>query len=88
MLVQPGVHHRHGRQIQRLAGVLPLNIVRVYLPMQAQPVEIEWIEIDSANATKTTRAEFAHSSASAKPKAKGKKSTTANQPAKQSSPTR
>ncbi len=34
-----------------------LGVVRVYLPAQAQPVEIDWIEIASARA-KTTRTDF------------------------------
>ncbi len=35
----------------------PLGIVRIYLPKQAQPVEIDWIEITSQTG-KTTRTEF------------------------------
>ncbi len=34
-----------------------LGIVRLYLPMQEQPVEIDWIEIESSNG-KLTRTEF------------------------------
>ncbi len=35
----------------------PLGIVRIYLPKQAQPVQIDWIEITSKTG-KTTRTEF------------------------------
>jgi len=35
----------------------PLGIVRIYLPKQAQPIEIDWIEITSQTG-KTTRTEF------------------------------
>ncbi|MBM4093499.1 MAG: N-acetylgalactosamine 6-sulfate sulfatase (GALNS), partial [Planctomycetes bacterium] len=35
----------------------PLGIVRIYLPQQAEPVEIDWIEITSTTA-KPTRTEF------------------------------
>ncbi|MFZ4766401.1 MAG: sulfatase-like hydrolase/transferase, partial [Roseimicrobium sp.] len=36
----------------------PLGIVRLYLPMQEQPVEIDWIELTSKNGSKPTRTEF------------------------------
>jgi arylsulfatase A-like enzyme len=36
----------------------PLGIVRLYLPMQDTPVEIDWIELTSKNGGKTTRTEF------------------------------
>jgi hypothetical protein len=36
----------------------PLGIVRLYLPMQEQPVEIDWIELMSKNGSKPTRTEF------------------------------
>jgi arylsulfatase A-like enzyme len=36
----------------------PLGIVRLYLPMQEQPVEIDWIELRSDKDGKTTRTEF------------------------------
>ncbi|WP_395749618.1 sulfatase [Prosthecobacter sp.] len=35
-----------------------LGIVRLYLPMQEQPVEIDWIELRSENGAKVTRTEF------------------------------
>jgi arylsulfatase A-like enzyme len=35
-----------------------LGIVRLYLPMQEQPVEIDWIEIKSGEGGKPTRTEF------------------------------
>ncbi len=36
----------------------PLGIVRVYLPLQEQPIDIDWIEIGSAAGGKATRTEF------------------------------
>lgn len=36
----------------------PLGIVRLYLPMQEEPVEIDWIELSSRNGSKTTRTNF------------------------------
>ncbi len=36
----------------------PLGIVRIYLPKQDQPLEIDWIEITSDNGGRTTRTEF------------------------------
>jgi hypothetical protein len=36
----------------------PLGIVRLYLPKQDQPLEIDWIEITSKNSSKPTRTEF------------------------------
>ncbi|MFN0078340.1 MAG: sulfatase [Prosthecobacter sp.] len=36
----------------------PLGIVRLYLPMQEQPVEIDWIELTSKNGGKLTRTGF------------------------------
>jgi hypothetical protein len=36
----------------------PLGIVRLYLPMQAQNVEIDWIELTSQNGSKPTRTGF------------------------------
>jgi arylsulfatase A-like enzyme len=36
----------------------PLGIVRLYLPMQEPPVEIDWIELTSKNSGKQTRTEF------------------------------
>ncbi|MDP1592090.1 MAG: sulfatase-like hydrolase/transferase, partial [Prosthecobacter sp.] len=36
----------------------PLGIVRLYLPMQEQPVEIDWIELASKNGSKPTRTGF------------------------------
>jgi len=36
----------------------PLGIVRLYLPMQEQPVEIDWIELRSTDDGKVTRTEF------------------------------
>jgi arylsulfatase A-like enzyme len=36
----------------------PLGIVRVYLPLQEQPIVIDWIEIGSATGGKATRTEF------------------------------
>ncbi len=36
----------------------PLGIVRLYLPMQEQPVEIDWIELISKNGSKPTRTGF------------------------------
>ncbi len=36
----------------------PLGIVRLYLPMQEQPVEIDWIELASKNGGKPTRTGF------------------------------
>jgi hypothetical protein len=36
----------------------PLGIVRLYLPMQEQPVEIDWIELRSGNDSKATWTEF------------------------------
>jgi hypothetical protein len=35
----------------------PLGIVRLYLPMQEQPVEIDWIELKSSG-DKVTRTTF------------------------------
>ena len=35
-----------------------LGIVRVYLPKQDQPVEIDWIEIHSKTGDKSTRTDF------------------------------
>lgn len=42
----------------KLAATGPLGVVRVYLPQQKQPVEIDWIEITSAGDGKTTRSDF------------------------------
>jgi len=36
----------------------PLGIVRLYLPMQEQPVEIDWIELTSKDGSKPTRTGF------------------------------
>ena len=36
----------------------PLGIVRLYLPMQEQAVEIDWIELSSKNSSKPTRTGF------------------------------
>ena len=36
----------------------PLGIVRLYLPMQEQPVEVDWIELRSTEGDKMTRTEF------------------------------
>jgi arylsulfatase A-like enzyme len=36
----------------------PLGIVRLYLPMQEQAVEIDWIEMTSKNGSKSTRTSF------------------------------
>lgn len=36
----------------------PLGILRVYLPKQVQPIEIDWIEIISKSSTKPTRTAF------------------------------
>ncbi|MCE2692792.1 MAG: sulfatase [Verrucomicrobiaceae bacterium] len=36
----------------------PLGIVRLYLPMQDTPVEIDWIELKSKNGSKPTRTGF------------------------------
>jgi arylsulfatase A-like enzyme len=36
----------------------PLGIVRLYLPMQESPVEIDWIELTSKNGSKPTRTSF------------------------------
>lgn len=36
----------------------PLGIVRLYLPMQDTPVEIDWIELTSKNGSKPTRTAF------------------------------
>jgi arylsulfatase A-like enzyme len=36
----------------------PLGIVRLYLPMQEQPVEIDWIDLTSRNGGQTTRTGF------------------------------
>jgi arylsulfatase A-like enzyme len=36
----------------------PLGIVRLYLPMQEQAVEIDWIELSSKNGSKPTRTAF------------------------------
>ena len=36
----------------------PLGIVRLYLPMQETPVEIDWIELTSKNVSKPTRTAF------------------------------
>ena len=36
----------------------PLGIVRIYLPKQDQPIEIDWIEITSNSGGKPTRTEF------------------------------
>jgi hypothetical protein len=36
----------------------PLGIVRLYLPMQEQAVEIDWIELSSKNGSKLTRTGF------------------------------
>lgn len=36
----------------------PLGIVRLYLPMQEQSVELDWIELRSKESGKTTRTEF------------------------------
>ena len=36
----------------------PLGIVRLYVPIQEQAVEIDWIELSSKNGTKPTRTAF------------------------------
>ena len=36
----------------------PLGIVRIYLPEQEQPIEIDWIQITSNSGSKSTRTEF------------------------------
>ncbi|MCU0875933.1 MAG: hypothetical protein MUE50_26695, partial [Pirellulaceae bacterium] len=36
----------------------PLGIVRIYLPKQDQPIEIDWIEITSNRGGEPTRTEF------------------------------
>jgi hypothetical protein len=36
----------------------PLGIVRLYLPMQEQPLEIDWIELTSKNGSKPARSGF------------------------------
>ena len=36
----------------------PLGIVRLYLPKQDQPIEIDWIQIKSRSGGKPTRTEF------------------------------
>lgn len=36
----------------------PLGIVRLYLPSQAEPVELDWIELQSNSPAKTTRSDF------------------------------
>jgi arylsulfatase A-like enzyme len=36
----------------------PLGIVRIYLPKQDQPIEIDWIEITSSGGGKPTRTDF------------------------------
>jgi hypothetical protein len=36
----------------------PLGIVRLYLPMQEQAVEIDWIELTSKNGGKPARTGF------------------------------
>ncbi len=36
----------------------PLGVVRLYLPAQTQPVEIDWIEITSQNSPKPIRTGF------------------------------
>ena len=42
----------------KLPATGPLGIVRLYLPMQEQPVEIDWIELRSIDGSKLTRTEF------------------------------
>ena len=42
----------------KLPATGPLGIVRLYLPMQEQPVEIDWIELRSIDGSKVTRTEF------------------------------
>ncbi len=42
----------------QLPATGPLGIVRLYLPMQEQPVEIDWIELRSKDGGKVTRTEF------------------------------
>ena len=42
----------------RLPAAGPLGIVRLYLPMQEQPVEIDWIELRSTEDGKVTRTDF------------------------------
>lgn len=41
-----------------LPAIGPLGIVRLYLPMQEQPVQIDWIELASKSGGKPTRTEF------------------------------
>jgi len=41
-----------------LAAEGPLGIVRLYLPMQETPIEIDWIELTSKSGGKPTRTEF------------------------------
>ena len=36
----------------------PLGILRIYLPKQSKPIEIDWIEISSENKSQVTRTEF------------------------------
>ena len=42
----------------QLPATGPLGIVRLYLPMQEQPVEIDWIELRSSDGSQVTRTEF------------------------------
>ena len=42
----------------QLPATGPLGIVRLYLPMQEQPVEIDWIELRSNDGGKMTRTDF------------------------------
>ena len=41
----------------QIPAIGPLGIVRLYLPMQQQPVEIDWIELKSGEG-KVTRTAF------------------------------
>jgi arylsulfatase A-like enzyme len=51
-----------GRDWEEVTVELPaedkLGIVRIYLPLQKQPLEIDWIEIRSESPPQTTRTEF------------------------------
>lgn len=42
----------------QIPAIGPLGIVRLYLPMQEQPLQIDWIELTSKNGEVTTRTGF------------------------------
>jgi len=42
----------------RVPATGPLGILRIYLPRQDQPIEIDWIEIMSQNGGRSTRTDF------------------------------